>query len=591
MGQLKSLLKSCRHKKCFFIVFLSFCCTINAQTTSTYILDMVHNNPGEKPYETPYTDPAFLKQEGFNGAVPHWHINCAILYSRYNKKLTRKGSDEYKWITNHAEKIKSKLADFERANIATYPFTDFLVFPKSVWDVYGDEISNENSDNRHRKPDIRKKRTQELLRFQIDEIFRTFPELDGITLRFGETYLHDTPFHMGNSPINNEGKIDDHVLLINILREQVCEKWNRKLFYRTWDFGYNFHNSPEFYLAVTNQVEPHPNLIFSIKYQQDDYHRMTPFNPCLGIGKHKQLVESQSRMEAYGKAAHPYYTAKGVIEGWPESVFEIEFGTHKFTGKMNDKNNPRGLQDVVHTGLISGVVTWSNGGGWQGPYIKHEFWSALNTYVVSNWAKNPNKTEEELFFEYANKNGIRGYSAYCLRQLAILSIEGVRKGHATSYTQNNMWWTRDEFFSWRGNKNVLAEIVSNKLQENVLAEKEEASAIWLAIEALSKQIECDNKELEEVIRVSSTYGRIKYQLIEAMWKLMIEYEEIRNGKAPDKEYIEKELNRYDGLWKEWRLLKESSEYCATIYTDMAFRNNKKGSVGELVEKMRVIIEK
>lgn len=28
---------------------------------------------------------------------------------------------------------------------------------------------------------------------------------------------------------------------------------------------------------------------------------MTPFNPTLGIGKHQQIVESQSRMEAMEK--------------------------------------------------------------------------------------------------------------------------------------------------------------------------------------------------------------------------------------------------------------------------------------------------
>jgi hypothetical protein len=102
-------------------------------------------------------------------------------------------------------------------------------------------------------------------------------------LRFGETYLHDTPYHLGGSPINNDDRLSiaDHILLINILRDEVCVKRNKKLFYRTWDFGYRFHNNPDYYLAVTNAIEIHPNLFFSIKYQQGDFHRMTPFNPCL----------------------------------------------------------------------------------------------------------------------------------------------------------------------------------------------------------------------------------------------------------------------------------------------------------------------
>lgn len=79
------------------------------------------------------------------------------------------------------------------------------------------------------------------------------------------------------------------------------------------------------------------------------------------------------------------------------------------------------------------------------------------------------------------------------------------------------------------------------------------------------------------------------ELIESMWKLMIEYEEIQRGKSADKEYIKKELLKYDSLWKEWKSLKDNNECCATIYTDMAFRNDKKGSIGELADKMRKII--
>ncbi|MNR65979.1 hypothetical protein D3C85_1892630 [compost metagenome] len=46
------------------------------------------------------------------------------------------------------------------------------------------------------------------------------------------------------------------------------------------------------------------------------------------------------------------------------------------------------------------------------------------------------------------------------------------------------------------------------------------------------------------------------------------------------------LARYDQLWNEWRELKESSKECATIYTDLAFKNKKSGSIGEFVEKLK-----
>lgn len=566
---------------------------LTAQSSLAYILDMVHNNPGEAPYVTKYNDPFFLKVQGFTGAVTHWHINCAITYDNYNQGLID-NEEEKEWIENHAAEIDIKLSEFHEAGMAVYPFTDFIVFPQSLWEEYVEEISGKGivvgtggSDERVRKPNLQSKRTQELLVAQIDGIFQRFPTLDGLTLRFGETYLHDTPFHMGGSPIRsgNEG-IEDHVLLLNILREEVCVKRNKKLFYRTWDFGYNFHTNPQYYLAVTNQIEPHPNLIFSVKYQQDDYHRMTPFNPTIGIGKHHQIVESQSRMEAYGKGAHPYYTAKGVIEGWPETRYEILFGKHSFTGKLNQTGAPRGIRDVLSSGLLQGVMTWSNGGGWQGPYIVHEIWTDLNTYVVSHWAQNTDRTEEDLFYSFTDSLGMDDFNAYIFRQIALLSVEGVRKGHCNSYTWNDVWWTRDEFFSAVANNEVIDDILRKGLQEKVLAEKNEASAIWLQIEALGRQFDCKDTLLREAVRVSCSYGRIKYTLVEQMWRIMLEEGKYRLGLFVDYQVVEDAINVYDHLWNEWKDLKQTSLLCASLYTDLAFRNRREGSIGELVDVWR-----
>lgn len=579
---------------CFFFLFLIINIRLFPQNQLPYILDMVHNNPGEKPYETKYNDPYFLKAQGFNGAVTHWHINCAITYDNYIQHLIPLESKERKWMEDKAAEIDIKLKEFEKAGIAVYPFTDFIVFPQSVWEKYGEEITGVGNvggtggmDARARKPDLQSKRTQDLLIAQIDAIFNRFPELDGLTLRFGETYLHDTPYHLGGNPIRDgEDAIKDHVLLLTILREEICVKRGKKLFYRTWDFGYNFHNNPAFYLAVTNQIAPHPNLIFSIKYQQGDYHRMTPFNPTLGIGKHQQIVESQSRMEAYGKGAHPYYTAKGVIEGWPETKYEINFSDNRFTGRLNETSAPRGIKDVLSSGLIKGVMTWSNGGGWQGPYIKHEIWTDLNTNVVAGWAQHPDWSEEKLFYQFAQNLGFKGLSLDLFRRVTLLTVEGVRKGHCCSFTANDVWWTRDEFFSAAANLSIINEILQKGISEQVLAEKAEAVAIWQQIENLSEEIVYPANELKEAIQVSCSYGRIKYQLIESMWVLMLEKGRIDRGMEVDRLKLQSAISKYDQLWDEWRMLEHSSKFCATIYTDLAFRNQKSGSIGELVDGLR-----
>lgn len=561
-------------------------------------MDMVHNNPGEEAYVTKYNDPNYVKSQGFNGMVTHWFVNCAITYDNYRKGLVPANTEERKWIVAKASEIDKKLAQCKKAGMETYPFTDFIVFPRSVWAKYRDEISGTGKvvgdggmSGRAAKPNMQSKRTQDLLRAQIDGIFRRFPDLAGLTTRFGETYLHDTPYHMGGGPIR-EGKegIEDQITFINILREEVCTKRNKKLFFRTWDFGYNFHTNPEYYLAVTNKIAPHPNLFFVIKYQQDDFHRMTPFNPTIGIGNQPQIVEAQSRMEAYGKGAHPYYTAKGVIDGWPETKYEIKFGSHEFTGKLNDPAKPRGIKDVLSTGLLKGVLTWSNGGGWDGPYITHEIWTDLNTFVVSQWGRNPERSEEAIFSEFSANLGLQGSQADLFRQLCLLTVEGVRKGQLNSYTSNSVWWSRDQYFSVAENKNVLNEIIRKNVEKQVLAEKAEASAIWRQIESLSKQFLVKDAETQEAIEVSCAYGRIKYELIEQMWILMTENARAKKNGTLDKERVRSAIKIYNRLWNEWRHLKSSSKYCASLYTDKAFRNQESGSIGELVRELSKSID-
>ena len=587
------------HSIFFLLAFLLLGTELQAQSLD-FVMNMVHNNPGEKPFDTKYVDPGFIKSQGFKATVLFCHINTGITYDNFDKNVIPKGSDERKWIETKAAINLAKIHGFKEVGLDVYAFTDFLVFPKSIWDKYGAQIEAKDTKEenpggvaeRSRKPDIQREMTQKLLVAQIDDIFSHFPELDGIVLRFGETYLQDTPFHRGGSPISNtdEQSIKDHIVLINILREEICVKRKKKLFYRTWDFGNRFNINSKYYLAVTNAIEPHPNLFFSIKYQQGDFHRMTPFNPCIGIGKHRQIVESQSQMEGYGKGSHPYYTGIGVINGWPETKYEINPFSNSFTGKLNPPDAPRSVKDILKNGLLAGMWTWSNGGGWEGPYLKNEIWNDLNNYVVSHWAMDVSKPEETLFREFSERLGLKGINADIFRQIALSSIEGVRKGQLNSYTDNSVWWARDQFFSAESNINSVKSIIDNHLEKKVLAEKAEAVAIWQQIEALSNQLEMNDSTKLEAIKVSSKYGRIKFALIEQMWVMMIEDGNLRNKGAINKDMVVKAIQKYDALWNEWRLLKQSSTQCASLYTDKAFMEKREGSIGELVDNLRAKVK-
>ena len=69
-------------------------------------------------------------------------------------------------------------------------------------------------------------------------MFSVFPEINGIFVRYGETYTgekYGEPYHVGNNPIL-KGE-DYHLILIDISQEFVCKKHGRDIYYRTWGFG------------------------------------------------------------------------------------------------------------------------------------------------------------------------------------------------------------------------------------------------------------------------------------------------------------------------------------------------------------------
>jgi hypothetical protein len=512
-----------------------------AHDPSQFVLDMVHHNPGEAKCQTMFLDPVLLKSWGFNGDVPREFVQCAVTFDSFDKDIFRTGSPEREWVEENARRIDALIKAMKAQGLPCYPFTDFIVLPRRMVEKYRADISDDRG-----RIDIFRPKTKEILRAMLDEVFTRFPDLGGITVRHGETYLHDTPYHTGGNPILRGA--DSHVELINFLREEICVKRDKVLIYRTWDFG-QMHDRPEIYLGATDRVAPHTNLLFSIKYQMGDFHRLSRFNPCLGIGKHRQIVEVQCQPEAYGKGAYPYYVGQGVIDGWEEYA---------------SRAGPKGLRDIVNDWRYAGTWTWSRGGGWRGPYIPNEFWCEMNTYVVAKWAQNPKRTEEDVFNEFARViAGITDTENRArLRQIALLSAAGTLRSQNSLVHKLDVWWNRDQNFG--DITGQLKDVAKAGQTDAFLKEKTEATAMWREIEALSRALRVPDPKLAEFIRVSCTYGRIKCEIIEQMCRAILW------GLTGDARASEA-IVQYDQLWDEWRKLRaEHPGSCATLYTDTAF---------------------
>lgn len=545
-------------------------------------MDMVHHNPGDAMTQTIFRDPATLSGLGMNGMVinefkfPH----CAVSYSKFDKRIFPKGSEENKWINNLALEIRSQIKQCHENGLQVFYFTDIIVLPKRLVELYKDEICDEKGRISFSKP-----LTWEIHRIMIRELFDLFPEMDGLVIRTGETYTHNIPYHTGNGPVDYKNNYDEsisiHAKLINLLREEVCVKRNKKLIYRTWDFGY-FHTRPDYYLAVTNQVEPHKNLFFAVKHTDGDYFRTFHFNKTILLGKHKQVIEVQCQREYEGKGAYPNYVADAVINGFEETKFD---------------QSPRCLNDIKSDSLFAGIWTWSRGGGWFGPYITNEFWCELNTYVMCKWALDTKRQEEDIFNEYALKRGISKETLPYFRRLCMLTPDAIIRGRGSFLHSVKVNWTRDHYLGgFEQLKDVFDEIIEKKIVDESLYEMRLSVALWQDIVELSKKIVCTDKSLEHYIRTSALYGYWLHRIMEKGWIIML------RGYYGDKtgiyqtDMIRQAIDEYDESWKEYRKLKEMYDDCPTLYYDKYIRFDAGGvrnnitfsdGMGAMVDRYRV----
>lgn len=565
-------------------IFLAgFCLICNAARAadsthsfpSRFVIDMVQNNPGEPLQPTSFRDPRKLASWGYNGQVIEAEADSCETFDAVAPGVLPPGSAARTWIEQHAQNLERQARLAHAAGIKAYAWFQFVVLPKALVAKFKNDICDEQG-----RIDLERPMTQKILRAQVDEVFDRCPDLDGLVVRTGEIYLQDSPFHTATGRSTEslaQGATaiihgpQSHITLIKLLRDEACVKRGKMIFYRTWDFGNNFHVNPAYYLQVTDAIEPNSNLVFSIKYTKGDFWRMTPFNPTLGIGRHRQIVEVECQPEYYGKGAHPYYIGDGVINGWEEDRQTMKPG------------QPHCLRDIVNNPNFAGIWTWSRGGGWQGPYITNELWCALNAYVVAKFAENPARSEEDIFDEFARDQlHLKGRDVARFRELNLLSAAGVLRGHCSLLGPVDNIWARDDTMAAPN----LSYFITNHLVARALAEKAEAVADWTKIEKLSRQIHFANQATQDFVETSCTYGRIKFAIFQQAWTILLYGEMGDATKHYDYKKISAAIADYDKLWREWRELKAAHSSCPTLYHDTA--SGGRPGIGAAVERYRKI---
>jgi hypothetical protein len=105
-----------------------------------FILDMVHDNPGEPPFVTKFKDTAFLKSWGYTGQSPRYFVQTAITYDKFDAGLLPPGSPTRDWSEKMATEVDGHLKDAKGNQMPLYPFTDVLVVPSTLMQKYGAEM-------------------------------------------------------------------------------------------------------------------------------------------------------------------------------------------------------------------------------------------------------------------------------------------------------------------------------------------------------------------------------------------------------------------------------------------------------------------
>lgn len=541
------------------------------------LLDMVHHNPGEPPFQTRFLDPAHLAAYGFNGQV-FKHLNCVVTYAATGVDVFPEGSAEREWLDVFTPGVVSEIAAAKARGLKVFHHLDLFVLPKRLVEHYREEICDPGTG----RILLDRPRTLELHRVLFDEIITRFPGVDGFIIRVGETYLMDTPFHTGNGPIPRIGaswtptyldeetlgcepagegvwtraRVDAYVKLISFLRDEVCERHGREVLFRTWDiFPDRLHARPDHYLEVSDRIEPHPRLTFSIKHTALDFWRRVKVNECLLNGRHPQIIEVQCQREYEGKGAYPNYVMDGVINGFEENTVKT------------------GLKDLMDHPRIHGVYSWSRGGGWYGPYITNELWPDLNAFVLAGFVRNPQRSEEEIFRHYAADHlGLAGADIDCFRELCLLSARAILKGRycetfdrllREKVLPTALWMRDDRLGGDRQLEIVLDTLAANGGFDEALAEKAEAVALWEDISALAGQITWPAGGVGDFVKMSAEYGCLLFSIIHQGWRVLIE------GRRGNKEALADAVARYDERWATYRRLGERPG-CPSLYIGKYF---------------------
>lgn len=316
-----------------------------------------------------------VKDLGYN-SITIDELCRMVKFNFYNDLLVKK-------INSYSNFYKKLFSLIKKANLKIFVTTDIMFYNKDI----------EYFIKRKKK----NKATTLLLKIAINQLFKLYPEVDGVIFRLGES-----------DGLDVEGDFISNLFIKTpkqcrkLIREliPIFEDREKTMIIRSWtlgaysigDLAWNRNTLDKVFKNIESD-----SLIISHKYGESDFFKYMNLNPLFYNSSLQQIVELQSRREYEGFGEFPCYIG---------SDYE------KIKRYLDQAEN------------IVGLSTWCQTGGWS-HFTKLTFsensslWTEINTYVIPKIFKD-NVSAKQAVYDYANENldGDNGQLLYKMLRLS-----------------------------------------------------------------------------------------------------------------------------------------------------------------------------
>lgn len=371
----------------------------------------------------PMDEAANLLRAGYN---TFWvgNFSYAVDYDGFSPDLFPAGSERRSWLEERRSRLRENIRAAKAYHLNVCISSDVFVYPKGV----------EEKDR------------EKLLEYALTTILTEYPEIDIVCTRYGENYSFFNPWFLGSGPHGH----DEIARVTSLVRDVVVARFGRQYWCRTWWMeNTNWHATPALYEEVSDNVKPDPGLAFSIKNTQTDFWRYNRFNPCIGKGKHPQILEYLCQDGYHLKGAIPYFEALRIASG----AREISPG--------------KNLDHAKNLG-VKGAWGWLWADGWNGPYVQREEWVKANIHSFSRLCWDTRCNPRSLALEWASlefRITLASKAAANLAEILLQSEELVLKTfYVHSYCKLHPGWLPHR--NWMRD-DVLGGIYSSYLEKEL----------------------------------------------------------------------------------------------------------------------------